>query len=292
MVLSQLIVNAVIAGSIYALMAAGFSIIYTTNRFLHVAHGVAVSIGSYLLYLFFTLIGLPFIISATLAIIITGFVGVGMNYFIYRPLKKRNSSAIALLIASVALLLILENTLALIFGTNIRTIDFLSVGAGINFLGAFITPIQIVIVAVALVSLVVFYLIMYRTRLGCEMRAVSDNYELARISGINDVRITHYAFFIGTALAGVAGVLIGLEQFLAPGGNINPIIKAFTATVIGGMTSVPGAIIGSYILGLAENLGEWFISAAFKDAIAFILLFLFLLFKPTGLFGSKKGVKQ
>jgi len=123
------------------------------------------------------------------------------------------------------------------------------------------------------------------------MRAVSDNKELAAIAGINQKRVSDYSFIIGSVLAGIAGILIGLEQNLEPTMGTTLIIKGFTGAVIGGITSVPASILGSYLLGLAENYGIWFLPSGFKDAIAFAILFLFLLFKPNGLFGFNRGAK-
>ena len=124
------------------------------------------------------------------------------------------------------------------------------------------------------------------------MRAVADNPELASIVGIHSRRISDLSFIIGSGLAGVAGILIGLEQNLEPTMGTMLIIKGFTGAVIGGVTSVPASIIGSYLLGFVENFGIWYLPSGYKDAIAFILLFIFLLAKPTGIFGINKGVKD
>jgi len=124
------------------------------------------------------------------------------------------------------------------------------------------------------------------------MRAVADNKELASIVGIDHRRVSDYAFFIGSSLAGIAGILIGLEQNLEPVMGTSLMIKGFTGAIIGGITSVPASIIGSYLLGLVENFGIWYLPSGYKDAIAFTLLFLFLLFRPSGMFGIDKGVKD
>ena len=124
------------------------------------------------------------------------------------------------------------------------------------------------------------------------MRAVADNKELASIVGINPKKIAIYSFLIGSALAGIAGILIGLEQNMDPTMGTELMIKGFTGAIIGGIGSVAGAIPGSYLLGIAENFGIWYLPSGYKDAIAFVLLFIFLLFKPEGLFGVIKGVKE
>jgi len=140
--------------------------------------------------------------------------------------------------------------------------------------------------------LVLLFLFMYKTKIGRNMRAVADNKELTSIIGIDYRFVADLSFIIGSVLAGIAGILIGIEQNLVPTMGTGLIIKGFTGAVIGSIMSVPGSIVGSYILGFAENFGVWFIPSQYKDAIAFILLFVFLLFKPNGLFGVDKGARK
>ena len=286
----QLIINGLIAGSIYALVACGFSLIYATNRFIHFAHGSCVVVGGYTIFALFAS-GLNFYLASILTILLSGLFGIALYKFIYLPLQKRKASNIILLIASIGLLILFQNLIQLIFGANVRSIGHIEVTRGIDIFGAAITSLQLIIIAVSALLLVFLYLFIYKTRIGREIRAVSDNKDLARIIGINDRKIAYITFFIGSCLAGVAGILIGLEQNLYHTMGTALIVKGFTGAVIGGLISVPASILGSYILGLAENLGIWFLPSRFKDAIAFILLFLFLLLKPEGLFGIRKGVK-
>ncbi len=289
---AQLLVNGLIAGSIYALVACGFSLIYATNRFMHFAHGTSVAVGAYLLLALFKLFGLPFYLACILTIILSGFLGVALYQLVYVPLQKKKASNIILLIASIGILILFENILQIIFGPDTETIGYIKIAQGISVLGAFITPLQIVIIVVSLVLLVALYLFMKKTKLGRHMRAVADNKELASVVGINHKRIAYYSFFIGSALAGIAGILIGLEQNVEPVMGTMLIVKGFTGAVIGGVTSVPASIVGSYLLGLVDNFGVWYLPSGYKDAIAFGLLFIFLLFKPTGIFGINKGIKD
>lgn len=288
----QLLVNGLIAGSVYALVAAGFSLIYGTNRFMHFAHGVTVAIGGYLLYWIFSLLGLPFYFAVLCSLFFTGLIGLGMNKIIYSSLMKKKASNVILLIASMGILILFQNLIQLLFGAEVKTIGYLKVSRGYEILGASITGLQMVIIAVSLILLIGLYLFMKKTKLGRQMRAVADNKELSRIIGIDDRKISNYSFFIGSVLAGLAGILIGMEQNLEPSMGTALIIKGFTGAVIGGVTSVPGAVLGSYLLGLVENFGIWYLPSGYKDAIAFILLFLFLLFKPNGMLGVNKGVKN
>lgn len=291
-VVPQIIINGIIAGSIYALVASGFSLIYSTNKFIHFAHGTSVAVGAYLLFALFSQLHIPFYLACLLTIILSAVLGVLIYRFIYTPLQNKKASNIILLIASIGVLILFENLLQVFFGADVKTINYIKITKGLSFLGASITPLQIVIIAVSLILLVLLYILMKKTKLGRNMRAVSDNKELAGIVGISPIKMAYYSFIIGSVLAGIAGILIGLEQNLVPTMGTNLMIKGFTGSVMGGITSVPASILGSYLLGLAENFGVWHLSSGYKDAIAFVLLFLFLLIKPTGLFGINKGIKN
>ena len=292
MVFTQLLANSIIIGSIYALVACGFSLIYSTNKFMHFAHGISVVIASYLLYLFYSILNLPFFLSVIITLLLTSLFGYLTNRLIYIPLQNKKSSNVILLIASVAVLILFENLILLSFGADVKTIGYIKVTKGLEILNATITPLQIIIIIISLMLLLLLYLLMEKTKLGRNMRAVSDNKELAGIIGIDSKKIASYSFIIGSLLAGIAGILIGLEQNLEPSMGTNLIVKGFTGSIIGGITSVPGSVLGSYLLGIAENFGIWYLPSGYKDAIAFSLLFIFLLIKPTGILGINKGVKK
>tara|TARA_B100002003_G_scaffold249192_1_gene284823 strand:+ start:907 stop:1791 length:885 start_codon:yes stop_codon:yes gene_type:complete len=291
-IIGQLFVNGLIAGSIYALVASGFSLIYATNRFMHFAHGATVAIGGYLLFALFNLLGLPFFLAALGTIVLTALFGLGMNRLIYIPLQRRKGSNIVLLIASLALLTLFNNVIMIAFGPGVKSIGWLETKTGMSIGGAIITPLQIWIVAISVVLMILLHLFMKKTKLGRDMRAVANNKELASIAGINPIKISDYSFMIGSAIAGIAGILIGLEQNLFPTMSTMLIIKGFTGAVVGGITSVPGAVVGSYVVGVVENIGILWLPSGYKDAISFGLLFAFLLWKPTGIFGLNKGVKD
>ena len=290
--LAQLLVNGLIAGSIYALVACGFSLIYTTNRFMHFAHGTSVAVSAYMIFQFFTISHIPFYIACLLTLIVSAILGVLIYRFIYIPLQKKNASNIILLVASLGVLILFENLLQIFFGADVKSIGYVKIAKGVSILGAIITPLQIIIIIISVVLLILLFLFMKHTKLGRHMRAVADNRELASIVGINERNIAYYSFIIASALAGIAGILIGLEQNVEPTMGTNLMIKGFTGAIIGGVTSVPASVLGSYLLGVVENLGVWYLPSGYKDAIAFTLLFIFLLIKPKGLFGINKGVKN
>ncbi|MFH1358279.1 MAG: branched-chain amino acid ABC transporter permease [archaeon] len=286
---TQLLINGLIAGSIYALVSSGFSLIYSVNKFIHFAHGATIAFSAYFLYFLFSILGFNFFVSAILAIAFGGVMGYLMNIVVYKELRKRKASSVILLIASFALLILLESVILIFFGADVKTIGYIKVAKGMEFLGAIITPLQIFIVVTSLVLLLLLFLFMKKTKIGKAMRAVADNKDVAEIVGINSKKIYNYSFIIGSAIAGIAGVLIALEQNLEPTMGTSLIIKGFTGAIIGGIGSVPGAILGAFLLGFSENFGIWYLPSGYKDAIAFILLFLFLLFRPNGILGIKRG---
>ncbi|HON21977.1 MAG TPA: branched-chain amino acid ABC transporter permease [Candidatus Paceibacterota bacterium] len=284
---AQLLINGLIAGAIYALVASGFSLIYSVCNFTHFGHGAIIAAGAYLLYTFYVILGINFWISVILTLISSAVLGWLVNLLI-KILRKRNASNAILLIASFCLLILFESLILMIFGADVKTIGFIKITKGEEFGGAIITPLQIVIIVVSLVLLVILWLFMKKTKIGKAMRAVADNKNLAEIIGISAEHIYKWSFIIGSLIAGIAGILVGLEQNLEPTMGTNLIIKGFTGAIVGGIGSVPGSILGAFLIGIVENFGIWFLPSGYKDAIAFIILFIFLLFRPQGILGRKK----
>lgn len=284
---TQLLVNGLIAGSIYALVASGFSMTYYTNRFVNFAHGATVVLTGYFLFWLFSMLGMNFWAAAVLAIIFSGIFGFLINH-VYKFFRDRKSSNAILLIASFGVLILLESTILILFGADVKTINFIPIQKGLTIIGAIITPLQIVILAVSIILFIALYLFMKKTRIGKAMRAVADNKEVSEIVGIDSERVYAWSFIISSMIAGIAGILISLEQNLEPSMGTNLVLKGFTGAIIGGIGSIPGSILGSFLLGLVENFGIWWLPSGYKDAIAFTLLFIFLLFIPQGILGKRK----
>jgi branched-chain amino acid transport system permease protein len=287
----QILVNGLIAGAIYALVAAGFSLIYSTTKFVHFAHGGVIALSAYMLYLFYSLIGLNFWLAALLAIISGILIGISIDFLIYRPLRARRASPVIILISSVAVLLILESLSLIFFGADVKSINFLEIGSGLTIGPIIITSLQIFIVVSSLALLAALFLFMKYSKIGKAMRAVADNKAVAEIVGISSERIYAWSFGLGSLIAGFAAVLIALEQNIEPTMGTALMIKGFTASIIGGVESVAGGVLGAFLLGLAENFGIWWLPSSYKDAIAFVILFVFLLFKPEGILGFRKTSK-
>jgi len=286
---SQLLINGLIAGAIYALVAVGFSLIYSTCKFVHFAHGSTIAVSAYTLFFFYSSLGLNFWLAVILTIIFAGIFGWLVNVLVYKKLREKKSSGAILLIASVGLLIFIESLILLIFGADIKTVGFIKIVKGLEFLGIIITPLQIIIISVSIVLFAALFVFIKKTKLGKTMRAVADNKEAAEIVGISPEKIYAWSFIIGSAIAGIAGILIGLEQNLEPTMGTNLMIKGFTGAIVGGIGSVHGAILGSFLLGIVENFGIWFLPSGYKDAIAFTILLIFLLFRPYGILGIKQA---
>jgi len=285
--IQQLILNGIIAGSIYALIAIGFTVIYRTVKFFHFAHGVVYMTGAYFAYTLIISLHLNFVLSFFSAIILAGLLGIAIDRFVYHPLRKQNASNLIFLLASFGVFIFLQNLIQLLYGAQILTIRTGPIKEGHHFLGAVITDIQILILAVSIILMILLLLFIQKTKLGKAMRAVSDDPIAANIVGINPEKIILTSFAIGSALAGAAGILISFETNIEPTMGFSALLKGIIAAIIGGIGSIPGAVLGGFFLGLAENLGIWKISAGWKDCIAFVILIIFLLIRPWGFLGIK-----
>ncbi len=191
------------------------------------------------------------------------------------------------LIASFGIFIFIQNLLQLLYGAQILTLRTGPVVEGYQILSAVITPIQILILVVSLVSLMGLWVLVQKTKTGKAIRAVADDPIGASVSGIYPEKVILYAFGIGSALAGMAGILISLETNIEPTMGMNAILKGIIASIIGGIGSIPGAVLGGFFLGIVENLGIWKIQAGWKDTIAFAVLIIFLLLRPEGILGKK-----
>ncbi len=286
-ILPQLIINGLIAGSIYALAAAGFALVYYVLKFQYFSHGAIISIGAYMFFLFLNIMGLNYVLAGILAIVVSIIAALITNWLIYRPMRKRKATTTTILIASVVVLMFVSSLMLALFGASTKTLSLSN--RNITFdLGVFtITAIQISIIILALALFFLLWAVMKKTRLGKAMRAIADNKDVAQVVGINPEKIYNYTFIISAVLGAVAGILIGLEQNLYPKMGVIIIIKGFIGSVVGGLGSVPGSIIGGLFIGIIENVGVWFLPTGYKDVISFSIMLLFLIFRPRGILGVK-----
>ena len=282
---NQLFLNSLIAGSIYALIAIGFAIIYKTVKFFHFAHGVVYASGAYIAYTFFCILQFNFISSFVLAIVLAGIIGVVIFQFVYHSLQLKKVPNLIYLLASFGAFIFIQNLIAFIYGNQVLVMRSGPEISSYSFFGAAITSTQIAIIVISITTLLALWVFIEKTKLGLALRAVADDSQAAELVGINSLRLTQVSFFIGSMLAGVAGVLVSLETNLSPTMGLPAIFKGIIACVIGGIGSVTGAVIGGFFLGFVENFGIWYIPSIWKDSISFAVLIVFLTLRPGGFLG-------
>jgi branched-chain amino acid transport system permease protein len=263
----------------------GFSLVYSCTKFVNLTHGMVAAAGGYIVFYLAKILGLDMSFSIIFGVLSAGILGQGLNMIIFEPLKRRRSSNTVLLVASLGAMIVIQSLLAIFFTSQFQTLgDSNTIRKIYIFSNIVVTQAQIVILLSALVSFATLASILKFTKFGKMARAINDNEEAATIVGINTEKIIRWLFFLGSTIAGLAGILAGFDTGLQPTIGMNLLIKGYIATVIGGIGSIKGALIGSLILGIAENFGTWKVSGEWKDAIAFILLTAFLLFRPRGVF--------
>jgi len=284
--LFQSILNGILAGCIYALFAMGLTLIYGVLNFINFAHGEIIMWSAYFLFLLMVKpFELPLAVALAPSLFLAALLGMGMDRVVFRPLRQANR--LTLLIAALGLSFFLRNGAQLFWGAEIRTYGF-EIKRGLRFLGISLTINQLAIILTSLLCVLLVYLLFYRSRLGKSMRAVSDNLELARIMGIDSKRAIMTAWVMASVLAGAGGILLALDTNLHPEMGLINLVKAFAATLLGGVGNLWGALLGGLVIGLAENLGVLVISTGYKDAIAFGIMVLMLLIRPSVIIGDKE----
>ena len=284
------LINGLRTGSIYALIAIGYTMVYGIAKMINFAHGDIIMVGAYALYFSISVLGLPVPIALSITVIICGVLGVMIEKVAYKPL--RSAPPLAVLITAIGMSFFLQSASLLIFGST--PIPFQSIIPNVNIsIGpVVISSITVVTLIVTAIAMILLTLFVNKTKLGSAMRAVSEDKGAAELMGINVNSTISMTFAIGSALAAVAGVLyICQYQSMKPTLGALPGIKAFVAAVLGGIGSIPGAMIGGILLGLIESVSKAYISTELADAIVFGVLIVVLLFRPSGLLGKKKIVK-
>ena len=292
------LVTGITTGALYALVALGFSMVYGVLKLLNFAHGDLYMVGAYIGFFVIQWFGgaahvsipvpLLLVIMFVLAAGLVGGLGVAIERFAYRPL--RDAPRIAPLITAIGISFFLENAALLLFGAQFRiynTAEFISLSSGIQIGSVTIDSVQIMVIVLGVVLMIGLRLLVNRTRLGKQMRAVAADREAAEMLGINVNFTIAATFFLGSALAGVAGVMAGL-LFNQVTNTIGFIIglKAFTAAVVGGIGSLPGAMLGGLLIGLAESFTIGYISSTYSNLLVFALLIIVMLVRPSGLLGQ------
>ncbi|MBI4143374.1 branched-chain amino acid ABC transporter permease [Candidatus Woesearchaeota archaeon] len=286
-ILPQLIINGLIAGSIYALAASGLSLAYYVMKFLNFAQGAIITLSAYLFYVFLDIAKLDYRLSAIFVIISSTVIMLFIDFVVQRPLRKRKSTNIVSMMASLSILIFVSSFVLAVFSSDTKILKITRSNATFDFGFFTITKIQAFIIGTTLLLFFALYFLIKKTKIGKTMRAISDNRDSARIVGINPERVYIYTTITAAFLGSIAGMLIALEQNAYPQMGVPIIIKGFISSVVGGINSVPGAILGGLLIGLAENVGAWFLPSTYKDVISFVILLFFLFFRPNGILGAR-----
>lgn len=286
----QQMINGLSLGSIYALIALGYTMVYGIIKLINFAHGDVYMLGAFVAFYATTFFHLNFFVALVVAMVLCGVLGVLIERIAYKPL--RHATRITALITAMGVSYVLEYTMQYFAGSDVKTFptDLLE-NTAFSLGGVRITMMQIYIFVITIILMVLLTYIVNKTKMGRAMRAVSVDEDAAKLMGINVDTTISFTFFLGSCLAGVAGVLVGVYyNSINPLMGMTPGLKAFIAAVFGGIGNIPGAMIGGLFIGIAETLVTAYGSSLYKDAIVYVILILVLILKPDGLLG--KNVKE
>ena len=281
------LVNGISLGSVYAIIALGYTMVYGIAKMLNFAHGDVIMVGAYISFCVTQYMGLPALVSVVAAMAVCTLLGIVIERLAYKPLRQATS--LAVLITAIGVSYFLQNMALLIWGSNPKSFASVVNFGSLRLFGGrlVITSEALTTVLANIVIMIALTLFTGKTKIGKAMRAVSEDKGAAELMGINVNRTISMTFAIGSALAAIAGVLLcSAYPTLQPTTGSMPGIKAFTAAVFGGIGSIPGAMIGGVLLGIIEILGKAYVSTELGDALVFAVLILVLLVKPTGLLGK------
>lgn len=286
----QQVINGLSIGSIYALIALGYTMTYGVIKLINFAHGELYMFGAYMAFVAMTFFGASLWVALLFAILTTAFLGFVIERVAYKPL--RNASRISVLITAIAVSLLLQYSIMYIFRAEPKTFPQVDIFPAFQIGGVTILGHQILIFALTILTLVSLQFIVYKTSLGRAMRAVSIDAEAASLMGINVNRIISITFVIGSVLAAIAGVLIGVYYTrITPTMGATRGLKAFIAAVFGGIGILEGAVLGGFLIGMIETMAGVLHLSMWAEAIVYLILILVLLMKPSGLLGKKGGEK-
>jgi branched-chain amino acid transport system permease protein len=291
MILLQLLFNGLQLGAIYALTAVGFSLIFGSTKIFHVAHGSAFAIGGYVYWWCVVKAGLHPVVATALAILAAALFGLIMERFVYRPIQRHEASFFTVFIAAFGVQIVVQNLIGSIVGRGMETVTT-PLSRSVEILpNLFVAPIAAISLIVALLLFTALSWFLNRTNIGTAMRALSENPDLVRVFGLDPGRIAQYAFIIGSAIVVPGAIFTAMTTGLNPAIGSHVMLVSLAATIVGGIGSVRGAAYGGFLLGLAENLAYWKLDPQWSEAVTFIVLFLFIIFRPAGFFGRPHGAK-
>ena len=286
----QQLINGVVLGSTYALIALGYTMVYGIIELINFAHGEIYMFGAFVGMILVTVYQFPFFLAFFIAMALASLLGITVEFLAYRPLRR--STRLAALISAIGASIFLQNLALLIMGA--RPYTFPSPFAPMVYKTSLVTisRVELIILIVSFLLMLGLTFLIQKTKIGIAMRATAQDKDTASLMGININKVITITFAVGSALGAAAGVMVGIYfRTVTPMMGLMPGLKGFVAAVLGGIGSIPGAMLGGLLLGIAEVMGAAYISSQYRDAVAFAILIIVLLFKPSGLIGKSLQVK-
>ena len=288
-VLAQFAVNGVVAGSVYAMIALGFALIFTASRVFHFAHGGVYTLSAFAGYTALVTFNLGLVAGFLAAVVAAAILGVLINVLLYEPMKAGGVSPFVAMISSFGVLIVITHLTAMVWGSNPVVISRGGQTTVYRLGGIHTTDAQLLIIGFSLVLAAVLWFFFKRMRLGIAIRAMGNDSELAEVVGMPAKRLRNISFAVGSGLVGVSAMLIGLNVGIIDFNmGMEVILMATVAMIIGGLGNVGAAAGGGFVLGMIQNIAIWKIESKWQMALSFAILILVLLFKPSGLFGEKR----
>lgn len=281
----QLLVNGIQTGALYALIAAGFSLIFGMTRIFHAAHGATFTIAGFVFYEFYSVLQWGWIPSIIASAVAAGLFGVLLNRWVYVVIQRHEGSFFTVFAASFGAAIVVQNVISIVFGKGLVTVTT-PLSRSVELLpGLYIAPMSFIAVAVAVVCFVILHYLFTHTNLGVALRALGENPTLIDVFGLNPKSLGKYAFLIGSVLVVPAAVLTATTSGLNPAMGHHIMMISIAATIVGGVGSLRGAAMAGMLFGLAENLSLAFFDPQWSEAVTFVILFLFIIFRPGGFYG-------
>ncbi len=285
--LGQFLINGFITGSLYAIIALGFALVYNTTHIFHVAYAAIYMASPYFVYTFYSDYGWPLWLAVILAIALTMALSLLIEQVIYKPLLKKNSDLNVILISSLGVMIVLINIVALFYGNETKILNR-EISGSFTFGGMLVTHTQLIQVTTSILLMAGFLVYLKHSKLGLAARAMRDDSELTEFFGLNINKQRMFLFILSAFFAAAGSILIAYDVGMDPYVGLPMLLNAVVALIIGGVGKFYAPIIGGFVLGLLHALTVWQFSSNWQDAVTFGILILFLLFKPQGLFGEKQ----
>lgn len=285
--MNQLIVSIILIHSQYILLGYSFKTLYRSICFFSIVHAVALTLAAYMVYTASVLWGVSLWLAVPLAIAVVILLMLGINQWVYRPLKRQGLESWQMMIASLGLYVVLQNVISMIWGDSTLSFRTWEIKVGHEFMGAYITDVQIITIVSSVILLLLSHLFMQRTSIGRQIKAVASNPELSRVLGISETKAIAWSVGIGTGLAACAGILIAADIDMTPTMGFNWLLYGVVAMIIGGMGRMRYLLLGALLLATAQHLSAYYIDSKWMNATAYVILIVFLYFRPYGFSGKQ-----